>query len=221
MRRIDLNGTNYPDVIAAAQHIYNHTLIYGGGTFDAVSGAPVEDQTGYAVGGYQDTRTVPYRECSDEVVVDVIASFLQRIPGKLGGGKHYFLGTWIEGDLLFIDAVKIIDDRDTAVQAAEDHNEIAIYHLGTGTTLYGEHGWEDQGSEDDQGGGGDEPRLGDLVFDAINARAQGAREVIATLERAGVVPQLARERLRAFEDVRGDILDIFLTIGEGHPDNDD
>lgn len=134
-----LNGTPYRDTQTIAEGIFSYTLNNNGGTFDVTPGDPktIARTDGYAVGGYQDTVTIKVEDDKKHRhAVRAIANFIQRIPSRPGGGKHFYLGTWIDDGVLYIDAVKILDSFQEAIAVAKKHGEDAIYNLGADITLY-------------------------------------------------------------------------------------
>lgn len=46
------------------------------------------------------------------------------------------LGGWKEGKLFYFDAVHVLQDREEAIRIGKENEQIAIYHLETGTLIY-------------------------------------------------------------------------------------
>lgn len=129
----NINGTPFADVLAAADRIAAHTKRHDGGTFDARTGNVVEVTEGFVVGGAGGfvARTVSV----DGDVAGAIASFVQRIPSRLGGEKIHNVGTWIDGGIVFIDTVEVIKNRTTAILVAAERGELAIWDAANGVEI--------------------------------------------------------------------------------------
>lgn len=130
-----LNNTPFQDTLDSADFIFDRTVNNNG--FTAIYEKPIPDLglrggwveylgDGVAVGGYQDTVTVDLSNGDGEPVRQ-IAAFLERIPLKGNGDKHYLLGTWIKDDVLYIDAVKIWAELDDALEEGRRLNQEAVY----------------------------------------------------------------------------------------------
>ena len=139
-----LNNTPFPDSLEHAEGIWLRTKSGCGGTFIYAKGIPTfgfraewndYQGDGYAVGGYQDTVTVTL-DGTDGRPEAAIARFLERIPFTGDGDKRYLLGTWIEGDTLYIDAVQIWAEEEDALNEARKNGEKAIFHFNTYETIY-------------------------------------------------------------------------------------
>lgn len=102
------------------------TLTDGGGTFNVHTLEPIENPVGYSVGGL---ATESFGDCTIEEVEKRVSEFLVN---RVAGLSEY-LGTWIdpETSLWHLDAVEIIEDRDTAVAVGRKRGEIAIFDFGT------------------------------------------------------------------------------------------
>lgn len=135
---IKLNGTPFADVLWSAERIYEYTLQHQGGTFSSDSGESIETDYGYAVGGYLTSVKIKLGDygVDDERATKAIAEFIQRIPRDIHGEKHYYLGTWVEDDVLHIDAVKRHCTFDHALDEAARLKQEAIYCFNDGTTIY-------------------------------------------------------------------------------------
>lgn len=133
-----LNGTPFPDSREHAYFILDRTLAEGGGTFVyepriedlGLSGGWNEYQgDGYAVGGYQDTvlTQVPTDAASERLVTDVIAHFIERIPSRGDGSKHYLLGTWVQDGTIHVDAVTVWATLDDALLEGQRLHQYSVY----------------------------------------------------------------------------------------------
>lgn len=69
-------------------------------------------------------------EASRDAVAGYVAEHLDALtePG-------HFLGTWVDGQVLFLDVVKIIHGREEAVRVGKINKQLAIFHLDTGETV--------------------------------------------------------------------------------------
>jgi hypothetical protein len=106
------------------------TLANGGGTFEASSLEPVTSGP-WAVGGAKGISTLVVRPDSLPAFVDACYAVL-----KTGAP---FLGTWVDGGVIHVDAVDLVEDRQTAFDLAFERGEASIYHL-TDNELVWVHG---------------------------------------------------------------------------------
>ena len=113
------------------QETLDTTLTDGGGTFDTATLQPVTDGA-WAVGGSMPGTTL--RLTDYRAYADLLRTFAEHYIDILASGARY-VGTWIDDDLLYIDAIDIIDDTDTAIRLAAERGERAIYHLTDKITL--------------------------------------------------------------------------------------
>ncbi|MFN5251368.1 MAG: hypothetical protein ACK5DE_09980 [Bacteroidota bacterium] len=92
-------------------------VLNGGATYDLNTGR-LDFKTGYAVGLYGTTylKEHPVKEC----VMQFIKMYLD---DALDGA----IGAWIKDDLLYLDVVKIVEDKDEAFQLAIEHQQKCIY----------------------------------------------------------------------------------------------
>ena len=126
------NGTPFDDVYAATDRILAHTWPNKGGTFNARTGESVGDIEGYAVNaGIFDTLKI---KLDSPRLRDQVARYIQAVP-IVGDFKPY-VGTWIEDDILYVDLVRIYTNQYAAMLQGAKLNEIAIFDLGRGTTIY-------------------------------------------------------------------------------------
>ena len=111
---------------------YNEAMAYtvdrGGGTFHAETCIPFEPIAGYAVavGG---------------VILDpaITGSFRFRNAWKHVASEFMtlFVGTWLDGDNLYVDAVRYFGPewRDEAIALGREHNQLAIYDFAAGESI--------------------------------------------------------------------------------------
>lgn len=102
------------------REIISETLANGGGTFP-----PVAD--GYMVGGV-----------ASGVIADMpkfemmLGEFVQDNEAVLVTAH---LGTWIHEGKVYIDVSERIGNREDAMRLARERGELAVYDIGTGTTI--------------------------------------------------------------------------------------
>ncbi len=111
--------------IAAASELLRATMTDNGGTFDRTTGAPVRHRTGYMVGGVF-TRTVTTNQAArhPSLVAREIASVANR-PNAAA-----YVGTWIDGESLYIDLSEHVADIDTALALGAERGELAVWDCG-------------------------------------------------------------------------------------------
>jgi hypothetical protein len=105
-----------------------YTVDQGGGTFFAESCEPFRPSDGYAVavGG---------------VILDPAITGVLRLRNAWRHVASEFMtslvGTWLDGDSLYVDAVIWFPawQRDRAIAEGREHNQLAIFDFGTGESL--------------------------------------------------------------------------------------
>jgi hypothetical protein len=98
----------------------------GGGTFTS-NGDKVTAKTGYVVGGKR--KSLVMRLPHDKGIIaatERAAEWLDK------GMQVLYYGSWVDGDILYIDAVDIIQSRATAVHVGKLRGEEAIWDLAEG-----------------------------------------------------------------------------------------
>lgn len=130
----DSSFTQWPDTIISLDFLYGSGL-----TVSPVSGEFLKK--GYVVALEGHSQVIPASEffsTSDQsngkaVMKDYLAKkallFLQ---------PHIFFGIWHDtsSDLVFLDLSEVFNDLEEAIQAGKERNQIAIFDLSTGTTIY-------------------------------------------------------------------------------------
>lgn len=110
------------------------TLMTGGGTYDLVEVERVSPATGYAValdGGW----TVFLGDYSDQMLDHAAHMVNDAVAyGRLTMTVPY-IGTWIDGDTLYIDRVIIMDSKEDALARARHERQLAIYDFATGESI--------------------------------------------------------------------------------------
>jgi hypothetical protein len=108
-------------------NIAEATLSEGGGTFDARTLEQVTRTSGYAVavaGIERDARRFPAA-----LIVPAARMVVDRYGGDL-------VGTWTEGDVLYIDSVVVIEDRAIALDLAREHGQLGVWDFANERTVY-------------------------------------------------------------------------------------
>lgn len=102
------------------------TVQNGGGTFEAGSWLPFEPKHGYAVafGGYQ--------PLAKDVDLNALRKLLKTVQGEYDSS---FVGTWLDGEKLYVDAVVYTVDLTRAIELAQSTNQLAIYNFATGESI--------------------------------------------------------------------------------------
>lgn len=112
----------------AAQDALVTTVENGGGTFYADTLLPLELQRGYAV-AYGGVTLDPAK-----VDAETLRQWARRVSQEWDAS---LVGTWLEGGVLYVDAVRIFSfDRFTqAVQFGVDNGQLAIYDFESGASI--------------------------------------------------------------------------------------
>ncbi len=102
----------------------------GGFTFhDAVGDAP---SSGYMVSVAKSTeQKVPVSELDSRRVADYMAIHQQELKDPSN-----FLGAWVNRGMVYLDVSRHVDDRDEALRLAKEHQQLAIYDLGSGQEIF-------------------------------------------------------------------------------------
>lgn len=98
------------------------TIKNGGATIDPKNGACVE--TGFAVGGIREFKFYSARLDQFEEIVEAVKE-IRIVHSKMK------VGFWMDGSTLYVDAIAVVNDEDTARNIAELHGEIAYFNLDT------------------------------------------------------------------------------------------
>lgn len=110
-----MNGTDI-------RYIIEYTRTNGGCT--VASGSISESSTGYVVGGKVPTVIVPE---SDTVALhNTIVQF---------ANTYDSYGTWLHDGNVYIDAIDILYDRDSAIALGRARGELAIYDIANGCDI--------------------------------------------------------------------------------------
>ncbi len=115
--------THDTETLNIAAAILDHTLEDGGGTFDT-KGIEQGLTEGYVVGGIVDNLILPLK-AQRSYLIHAIAKFLYRVPTI--GDKKPYVGTWIDGDKIYLDLSELTMDKYKAISLANERNELAIY----------------------------------------------------------------------------------------------
>ena len=68
------------------------------------------------------------------LLVSAVKAFLQRNRDVLANG--HAVGTWADGQCHYLDIVRLVGDLTEALALGRANGQRAIYHLGTGETVY-------------------------------------------------------------------------------------
>ena len=106
----------------SAQNIIADTVQNGGGTYDAITYEPYDPADGFAVaiGGAR----IPADRVTPRLVSKAIALLRQEFGTEL-------VGTWLDGDIVYIDAVRHIYDVGEAKALGREHHQLSIYNFAT------------------------------------------------------------------------------------------
>ena len=109
--------------------VLTETLANGGGTYDAATLEPIVNGP-WAVGGRMTGQTIALRDDPDLLPWVTFGA----IVGLRSRGA-VTIGTWVDEDVLYVDAVDLIVDTNEAIRLAARRGELAIYHLTDRVTL--------------------------------------------------------------------------------------
>jgi len=116
--------SSQPDAAVAAA---DHTLANGGGTFDAVTLAPVYPTSGYAVGVYPGTwRTVRVYAGADSHPAERadLSRAIKACAADIGAA---YVGTWTHDGVVDVDPITIVETHAEALALARANGQHAIY----------------------------------------------------------------------------------------------
>jgi hypothetical protein len=123
---------------SSASKIVADILTNGGGTRSIVVGVPVPT-TGYAVSlpGHEVQIPKPVRasEGARMEFVNKVRTFIFDRIGLLSQ-PQYYVGAWVEGDTVYLDVTRVFAERVTAELEGHAANQVAIYDLAKGESIY-------------------------------------------------------------------------------------
>jgi hypothetical protein len=109
------------DLAARLEFVVEDTLSRGGGTYKAADLTPVAPLRMWAVGLQGGTR-LPLQSLSSAT----LAQAFDKVAARSGVG---YLGTWVDGDTVYVDPVVLEPDVKVALSLARIHKQRAIYNL--------------------------------------------------------------------------------------------
>ena len=124
------------ELLYAADDAAEDTIANSGGTFDAVTLAPIMATEGYVIGGLAPTRTIAY-----PATRAAIAAELLTLRATLAAeGDAPYLGTWADDatSTVYVDACVILPDLESAGILARTLGELAVYDLANGVSIAAE-----------------------------------------------------------------------------------
>ncbi len=102
-------------------NILVHTEMLGGCTVN-INNISLFIHKGYAVSTRKDAETITSLDNAHEV----LQAFIKEHEIEL---QRYMLGTWVNQGMMYIDLIKVYDDKGKALRAAKKHNQLAIFDL--------------------------------------------------------------------------------------------
>lgn len=104
-------------------------VLFGGGSTVSTHGQQVPSE-GYVVSlGSKWAEVIPHRLVSNRAMFrDVLINFTVKFQRELSRHNH-FVGAWDENDELYLDVVEVIPDRQQAITAGVERDQIAIWGL--------------------------------------------------------------------------------------------
>ncbi|MFG2620723.1 hypothetical protein ACGFXC_24230 [Streptomyces sp. NPDC048507] len=110
------------------EHIAIETVTRGGFTWARGKSNPT---SGYVVAKPEYGRQVFGWDGSSGVIAAYVAEHLLTVAAS----ERTWYGTWVSGDVLYLDLVEIVEDRGEAIRLGRERNELAIYDAGTGSEI--------------------------------------------------------------------------------------
>ena len=104
------------------------TLKNGGGTFDIYN--KQQATTGYMC-SVKDLATVDLQDFNFSIIDKIIEENKQLLKRK-----NIYLGTWIDGDKIYIDISKNYKNKYHSLKIAKKLKQLAIFELNTMTSIY-------------------------------------------------------------------------------------
>ena len=109
-----------------AETLLSRTARDGGVTVSLETGDVAAHTSGFYVGGRVAGYTVPV----GATLMDYIGAS-NRLANAMDGTGY--VGTWTDGDLVYVDASDHVEDFETAVKLAASRGELAIWEIAGGT----------------------------------------------------------------------------------------
>lgn len=107
-----------------------HKLMHGSGfSHNLLSGQ--EPKSGYMVGLNGEHGGVSHVFPLTELTPERLAAHRAEIAAR-GVDPDAYQGGWVEGDKVYLDLSKNVQDREKAVAMGKQHNQKAIYHIDKG-----------------------------------------------------------------------------------------
>ncbi|SHN24583.1 hypothetical protein [Streptomyces yunnanensis] len=106
------------------EHIATETTVQGGFTWARGRSNPT---SGYVVAKPEYGKKIFGWDGSAGVIAGFVAEHLLTVAAN----ERMWYGTWVSGDVLYLDLVEIIEDREDAMRLGRERNELAIYDAGT------------------------------------------------------------------------------------------
>lgn len=115
--------------------VYTSLVETGGATYN-YNIPELNPTAGFVVAlqGHEKTYPIP---ANVNRFQDVVTDYLNaEVTAILQDSRNYFLGFWIEKDLLYVDIVEVIDDQLEAIQAGIERKQLAIYDNAKKESIY-------------------------------------------------------------------------------------
>lgn len=119
----------------APKHVLKSTRINGGATID-LTGAPVSRSHGYFVAGMPE-GVATLDKGDTQAALDMLNFYFDLISTpEYESSYGKFLGTWIDGDDLYIELSEYVPNKEIAMNLARERGELAIFDIANGESIY-------------------------------------------------------------------------------------
>lgn len=108
-------------------HLLADLADHGGGTYEAGTYLPFTPRDGYAVAFIGGVK-VSSRGCT----LAVLERWLKAVATE---HEASFVGTWLDGDMVYVDAVRYIRSRDEAIAFGIEQHQLAIWDFAAGAAI--------------------------------------------------------------------------------------
>lgn len=95
-----------------------------------------EVKTGYVIGIVGETFLIPRNITDYQSQQRVFDKLVDRYFAKTAIGNEYCFGAWIEGDKVYYDICRNVDNLELALTIAQSNNQLAIFHVDTQNVIH-------------------------------------------------------------------------------------
>ena len=118
------------EVISETLDLLEHTLEGDGGTYDVTTLEPIEFHTGYMVATKQGASQFKLGHFDTLDVAMTLGKLTVQV--QLTASSSWYLGTWVDNGILYVEASQWIEERSTAFRTAHQQEQLSIFNCKTG-----------------------------------------------------------------------------------------